>query len=246
MFKLNPYFLIGIIVAASMLLNHDSLAFKRNSKGHARIVAASELNIQIMGSIITRNPATNVVLIKFIESKKVKAFRRGNQILDKYTISSIYDNYINLKHNSQIIKVLKKGFAGSSNSRQRTLSRSIPVNSNYKEDGFERTGNKVAITEAYRDNLIKNQLAKILMHASAEPAIEDGSIIGFRFDQIVSGSIFEKMGIQNGDVITEINDYPLDDVTATVKLLHKLKSQDRFKVRYKRRGQESTLDVNIQ
>jgi len=81
------------------------------------------------------------------------------------------------------------------------------------------------MTEAYRDNLIGNELQKILMQATALPYFEEEKIVGFQLTQIDKDSIFSKGGFENNDVITNVNGLELNSISGAVKLLKSLKGE---------------------
>jgi len=54
-------------------------------------------------------------------------------------------------------------------------------------------------------------MSQILTQARALPFMEQGKTVGFRISEIVPGSIYERIGLQNGDVIQRINAMEVDD-----------------------------------
>ena len=79
------------------------------------------------------------------------------------------------------------------------------------------------MTKSYKNKLVNEDLKSILMQARATPNIKNSYIEGFRIDLIIPGSIFEKAGVQNGDIVTNINGNPLDDAGGAISLLNSLK-----------------------
>ena len=246
----NIVFITVFYVAACLLgafmgyPQQSSLYAKQETvKNYANTVSASDFQIEIMGSIVSRVKENNVVLLKFTETRKVNAFRSGHKIFKKYVITEIDENYIIVSHNGKLTKILKDGFTGFEKKKKEPSS--LATQNYFSEDGFERNGNEIQLSEDYRNNLLKNELPKILMQASAEPIIENEQVIGFMFDQIAENSIYQKMGLKNGDIVTEINETPLDDITASIKLLHRLKYKNSFKVKYLRNGKDVSVNVNV-
>ncbi|HVN37667.1 MAG TPA: type II secretion system protein N [Myxococcota bacterium] len=75
--------------------------------------------------------------------------------------------------------------------------------------------------------------APVLEHAlgpGAQPegdvstVFENGKILGLRFDAIPAGGVYERIGLRNGDVVTDINGIPLADPSATAMVLAKFAS----------------------
>lgn len=59
----------------------------------------------------------------------------------------------------------------------------------------------------------------LLSQARAVPYFRDGSAIGFRLFAIRQGSAYERMGLQNGDIVLKINGEPASDATKVLKLV---------------------------
>ncbi len=88
-------------------------------------------------------------------------------------------------------------------------------------------------------------LNQILTQARALPYMENGKTVGFKINDIMPGSIFEKIGIQNGDVIQKINAQDLDDPGKFFQLYQGLKEEKNITVDLMRAGQRQTLNYEI-
>jgi len=68
-------------------------------------------------------------------------------------------------------------------------------------------------------------MGEILRQASMAPNKgPDGSIQGFKFLSIKPGSVFEKLGFKNGDVIKGVNGEPVNSAAKALELYNVLKS----------------------
>lgn len=204
-----------------------------------------DLGITIMGSIVQKAAEDNVALIKE-QSGVVKAVKRDYIISEKYKVLAVYnDHIVVVSRDAKRYLVYSDKFSGASSAGRRGSGPSISsFNDSYSEEGFERRKGKIAMTAAYRDKLIKEDLAKVLMQATAEPHLENGQIVGFRMSQIDEGSIYAKAGIADGDIITSINGQELNSVAGTISLLHSLKNSDTVDVEV-RRGSD-TLKISAE
>lgn len=211
---------------------------------------ASDMGLTLMGAITDRD--NNVILLKFKESGKVTAFRIGYSIElnnKHYAVTKIDNNYLIVSEAGNPkgrIQILKEGFAnlGKKVASQEKSERKSSLNS-YSEEGFERKEGEIRITPEFRDDLIKKKLGSILMQASAEPVVGPEGIEGFRLDQIETDSIYEKSGLNNGDIVTSINGIPLNDVTKAIKLLQSLKDATRVDFEVKRSGKSIPMTIEV-
>jgi general secretion pathway protein C len=94
-------------------------------------------------------------------------------------------------------------------------------------------------------NKALNNLAELSTQARIVPAFEGGKTVGFKLFSIRPGSLYSKIGLQNGDVITRINGYEMTDPAKGLEIYTKLKDSKSVTVDMKRRGTPMTLDYNI-
>jgi general secretion pathway protein C len=210
-------------------------------------VLAEDIYIRIMGSIISKISDRNVVLLKDITSGKVSAHRIGDTIKNKYRITDIQQEYLKLITitGNEELTVFQDKFSSEASASNQPKGPAPATAAVFSEPGFERKDRTIAMTSAYRDKLVKEDLAKILMQATAQPYMEDGAIIGFSLTQIDEGSIYWKSGLQDGDIVTSINGIALTSVSGAIKLLHTLKNSDSIEVEYQRNGSKQELNLNI-
>ena len=92
--------------------------------------------------------------------------------------------------------------------------------------------------------MLTSDFAKVLKDAKAEPNMAGGELDGFKLTRIKSGSVYEKAGLQDVDIIKEINGVSLSDTAQAIRLLNSLKGENEIEVRLERGG--STQNMNIQ
>lgn len=75
---------------------------------------------------------------------------------------------------------------------------------------------------------------EVLSEARVVPAFEGDKSIGFEFVYIKPESIFNKIGLNIGDVVTAINKIELDSPDMALEALTSLKEAKRFNIAFKR------------
>jgi general secretion pathway protein C len=88
-------------------------------------------------------------------------------------------------------------------------------------------------------------LGQILTQARALPYVEDGKTVGFRMSEIVPGSIYEKIGLVNGDVVQRVNSQDVNDPGKFFQLYQGLKDEKQISIDLIRNGQRQTLNYDI-
>lgn len=207
----------------------------------------TELGITMMGSITNPDPTKSVALVKE-SSGKVSAVRRGHR-LGSYVVAEVTYRYMIVTKAAQNYLVYQNKFAGEfvkANDQAPAANQpSFALKDTYSEDGFERRAGKVQMNAAYRNKLINQDLSKILMQATAIPAIEHGEIVGFKLLQIDSDSIYAKAGFLDHDVITSINGQPLNSAAGAVRLLQSLRGESHIDVEFTRGGTTQKLSLKV-
>lgn len=205
----------------------------------------SNIGIVIMGSIIQKDGQGNVALIKE-ESGSVKAVKVDHVIMNKFKVINVTAQYIEVvTRDSKRYLIYQDKFAGNFSPRH-SQAPTLVGHDGFKEDGFERTKDKIVMTAMYRDKLVQQDLAKVLMQATAEPYLENGNIAGFKMSQIDENSIYQKAGLRDGDIVTGINGTELNSVAGSITLLKSLKTADNLEVEIRREGvpMKFTISVN--
>jgi general secretion pathway protein C len=127
----------------------------------------------------------------------------------------------------------------------------VPVGSVGKVDGeYGKSVRKVGptsfeIDSADLDSALGN-LSEIATQARVVPAFENGKPIGFKMFSIRPGSVFAKIGLENGDVVTRINGYELNSPDKALELYQKLRTDKQVNIDVKKGGSSPvTYDYSI-
>jgi general secretion pathway protein C len=105
--------------------------------------------------------------------------------------------------------------------------------------------NQYKIPQGDIDEVMANMNA-VATQARIVPAFENGKSNGFKLFSIKPGSVFGKIGIQNGDVISKINGYDMTSPDKALEVYAKLKDAKEINVELKRRGQNMNMNYSIQ
>ena len=88
-------------------------------------------------------------------------------------------------------------------------------------------------------------MSQILTQARALPYMEQGKTVGFRISEITPGSIYEKIGLLNGDVIQKVNSQEVDDPAKFFQLYQGLRTERFIAIDLIRGGARQTLNYEI-
>lgn len=95
------------------------------------------------------------------------------------------------------------------------------------------------------DHALEN-LAQVINDASAVPVTSpNGAIIGFRLAYIKSGSIYEKLGLKQGDVLLAVNGTTLNSPSTALDLYEQLRNSSLINLRIERNSRQIGLTYLI-
>lgn len=90
---------------------------------------------------------------------------------------------------------------------------------------------------------LTNDPGVLFQEIRLRPVIEAGKTKGFAFDWIKQGSIFEKAGIRQGDILVSINNIEIKSGEDAFRILQALRNEPSLRVTLLRDGQN--IDINL-
>lgn len=90
-----------------------------------------------------------------------------------------------------------------------------------------------------------NDLPKLLSQARAVPVLANGTMNGFRLDYIAPTSFYEKIGLQYGDILKQVNGVEIKDPGTMLSLFQQLRNEQSVKLDVLRNNQRTTMMFDI-
>jgi len=94
------------------------------------------------------------------------------------------------------------------------------------------------------DGALEN-MNQLFTQMRAVPHFEGGKAVGFRLFAIKQGSLFDRIGLRNGDIIQEINGRDVSDAAAALQMFQELRSERQITVKAIRNKEPKTLSYTI-
>jgi type II secretion system protein C len=111
--------------------------------------------------------------------------------------------------------------------------------------GIRQVGdNRFVVDRGEVDHSIEN-LSTVVTQMRAVPYLKDGKSVGFRVFNIRAGSLFERMGLKNGDIIQSVNGSELNDPSRALALLDEVQTADEIRIDLLRDDHPNTLTYAI-
>ena len=182
----------------------------------------------LIGTFLTDNEAPYAI----IENKKdgeQDVFEKNDSVFEAAKLVEIASDHVKIDRNGEIeILSIEDGSTDSGTSGGESSG----------------SGDTIQVDSAELDNALSN-LPVLLTQARAVPYFKDGASIGLRLFAIRPGSLFEKIGLKNGDILKSINGSSLADITQAIKLFEKLKEEKRIGLVLERNREEQSLTYVI-
>lgn len=244
----------------------DSSDSLEKKKGDATQLVKSNLPLKLLGVIFGGSPSNGLAVIEDSAKNRVDSFLVGDTIVDRVKLAEVYpeqiivDNdgareYIDIIRVPLVRSTRKKSSGGGAvpgrdggdgGAMGAPAVVTGPPTDSFREEGFERKAANITISDSFKRNLLGPQMSKVLQDAKAVPNMVGGELKGFRLERIREDSIYSKSGLQNGDVVEEINGVPLRDAAGAIRLLQSIRNEKEMEVRVNRNGAVFSLNLNIQ
>ncbi|MDB5036876.1 MAG: ral secretion pathway protein GspC [Bacteriovoracaceae bacterium] len=223
----------------------DSEVRNRSSSGREVVggpISPSSMPLELLGTIVFRNSKYSVALIQERSSKKTQYYGIGDSILAA-RIHKIERFRVILENGSHLESLELKAAENKISGSNLFQTEAPPVDTNIP---FEEVGpNKYIIPQGVVDDALGN-FSKILTQARMVPNLTpDNKTDGFKVFQIRSGSIYEKLGMKDNDIIKRVNGQDLDSFEKATGLFTALRSEKTISIDLVRNGTRINYSYEI-
>lgn len=189
----------------------------------------TNLPMTLIGTFLTDGQAPYAI----IEEQKKKTqdvFNIGDMVFGEAKLVAVFEDRVEIERNSKI-EVLALDNA--------------PDRGPEMKGGVGVLGDSEFIVEEGELDKALENLPLLLTQARAVPFFKEGRAVGLRLFAIKNGSLFERIGLQNGDVLKAINGSSLADLSQAMQLFQKLKDERTITVVMERNLVEKELKYHI-
>lgn len=218
--------------------DEESKVTRTKDLDFASVPCAQEaMPVEVIGTLYTGDPFKSFVTVKDPKVEDADIYKSGDLVIEHedYEVYSVGRGRVEFRKGDQKICVFAKGLGED----QKT---SGPVNpaavspENVESMEFDST---------FLANEIGPGYANILNAAKLIPELEDGKMIGFKLLSIVPGSLFDRMKLQNGDVVTEVNGVSMRDPSQGFKIYQALQEEREINIKIVRGGAPMIRKVRV-
>ncbi len=204
----------------------------------------------LRGTLVADNaPEWSLAVIYVNSTKKSDVFsinEGSNEISTGLMLHEIRDRAVVVQRNDHLELCQAEG-EGDSGIKGKPGARVSASSKSGADDGSVRkvSESEYEIDRSYIDSQMA-QLSKIATQARIVPSFKNGKSNGFKLFSIKPGSIYSKIGMQNGDVIQRVNGYEMNSPEKGLEIYSKLKTESTITIDFLRRGRTQNRTYNIQ
>jgi len=220
---------------------------RRQSKA---AVIPTVLNLKLVGTIISDQPANSKAVISKSDGREQKIYMVSDEVGKNAVIVAInrlevlIDNAGRMEILSMKTEKIGQQQAGK---RKRKFGKRRGRKATATGGGIREIGpGQYAIERPYFANQLKN-ISGLLVQIRAIPNRDkDGTVNGFKVFQIQKGSLFNKIGLKNNDVIRQINGQALNSAETGLAMFSALKNETHFAIDLLRNNEKKTMVLDVE
>lgn len=214
----------------------------------------SSAPVTLTNTIVLQDSVKSIASVSIRGTKSDMVFREGDEIKDAKTRIDHIENtklilknlesgeceYISIRVESEKSSKKIKPIKILSPSKGKKLLENKDM-----DTSIQNEGNKYSIKKEERNKLLSN-LDELLTQALAVQIKNPDGSLSFKLTEIVPGSFYTKIGIQNGDIIKTINGKPITNMNQVMSLFGKISEIDQFQLGVLRGGSVINKEYNFE
>jgi type II secretion system protein C len=197
-------------------------------------LAAPPADLEAVGIIVAGRPEACVAILRAGGRERVVGI--GEPAFGG-RVSAIAPGRVTLDFGSQRIDVRLAGVGAAPSSAP------APARASGPSEDPETPARSMERREMERR--LGQEVPRILAETTLVPVTESGQMAGFTLTRIPEGTLLTDAGLRPGDVITSINDVPIDSLATLIGLWPRLQSESDIRAVILRNGRPVALNVHL-
>jgi type II secretion system protein C len=209
----------------------------------------SSLSLKLVNTVVLQDSVKSLASVQ-VRSKE-QFLREGDNIPNLIEVGKITRQRLIFKN----LKTRKCEFIETKEDKKRGTQKPITIVKNKvegkkildkaKENGITNEGNNFKIKKEVRARMLEN-ISEVLTQARAVKIDNPDGSLSFRMQEIVPGSIYSQLNIQEGDVITGLNGKKITNMAELMNLFGQIDKVDHFELTLNRNGIEQNLEYDFE
>lgn len=210
-----------------------------------QVAAPTQLKLKLWGTAVF-DTGTSFSIIEDQGARKQGVYAIDDVVPGNATVKAIEWDRVVLLHNGRDEILTLEEAKSTGPARPVAAVASAPAGSAASGSGIQQTAdNEFSVPRTEVDTALEN-MSQLFTQIRAVPHFEGGQSVGFRLFAIRRGSLFDRIGLKNGDIIRSINGNEMNDPSKAVALLQELRDASNLDVEITRNQQPQKLTYSIQ
>jgi general secretion pathway protein C len=180
-------------------------------------------------------------------------YRVGQMVPDAGQLLEVTANRAVIMHNGHrtAIEIPRDEGPGQPSAQQPGVFRGAPIGPGLPQNmrrpgaGVRRlSANRFLLDRSTVNSNLQN-VAPLFSQIRAIPNVQNGTANGFRLSEIQPNSIFQQIGLQDGDVLRAINGQPVGDPSKAMSMMQSLQNQSSITLNVMRNGAPTQIQYII-
>jgi len=208
------------------------------------------LQIELVSTmVVPGDPAWSMAVLRDLAGKEHDAemFNRGKKIFaTKAVVKEVLPRrvYIDNEGKTEYLDLDEKAAPAAAAPAEKPKAPAEPSELGDLDKSIQCSGSNCTIERALVDKALANTAALASM-ARFVPSVRDGKPNGFKVYAVRKGSLFDRLGMQNGDTLKAINGNEMSTPDQALGLYTKLRSASHLGLQVERRGETVNMDYTI-
>jgi len=207
--------------------------------------ASTAAELRLRGVAISEHGS--FALFENLGNSQQNVFAVGEKVFDGPRLLAVDQTgaVVTFKNKKQRYELSENPDAGDSKKGAKDAVRAKAGRSD-KTGGVRKTGESSYLVDRREVDYAVSNLNEVITQVRAVPVLKDGQSVGFKLFNIRRGSIFEKLGLNDGDIVQKVNDKDLSDPSRAMGLLEEVQSMGQIHVNFLRGGKPHSNTYTVQ
>lgn len=213
----------------------------------AEPAAVTQLKLKLWGTAVF-DSGSSFSIIEDLGARKQGVYGINATVPGNATVKAIEWDRVILVHNGrdEVLELEKPTATGGARPGAGAMVRAPAAPGAGTGAGIQQMAeNEFVVPRAEVDSALEN-MSQLFTQIRAVPHFEGGQSVGFRLFAIRRGSLFDRIGLKNGDIIRSINGNEMNDPSKAVALLQELRDASNLDVDITRNQQPQKLTYSFQ
>ena len=209
----------------------------------------SSLPLKLVNTIVLQDSVKSLASVQVRSEKDLLEIREGDKIQDIAKIAVIESRKVILRNlktgECEHIENLEDNLPQQRDFTILPPDRGQQLISSVQNNEIVNEGNQFTIKKSLRDKMLENT-SELLTQAKAITIQNPDGSLAFKMTDIVPGSIYSKLNIQDGDIITGIDGKKIQNLNEVMNYFGRIRDIDTLQIAVQRNGAEEKLEYNFE